>query len=231
MGIFRQNRRGGKAGKAVDQVLRMAREREAQGLTEFSVSLTQSDIGVLNRLDVMTPVITTALQDAGFSVIDVNSEPWSHAVTFAIRGRSMTRSAGPGNAALGRDTAGADPDLMKLRRELAAADEQPAGEVGKGLSAGRLGSELDQFVEWFEAGDLDAVWVRRLQLGYGVNTDQLDQPSRFWFNALPALAALRLGHKDHPFVATCCGLADQICDPSDAQQAAAKRDFEAMYFA
>jgi hypothetical protein len=56
------------------------------------------------------------------------------------------------------------------------------------------------------------------------------QPAWFWFNQFPALAALRLGRRQHPFVATCAGLADEAVDRSQADQVAAVKECEHLFF-
>jgi hypothetical protein len=60
---------------------------------------------------------------------------------------------------------------------------------------------------------------RRVELGFGVPLDGVPQADRFWLNAAPAIAALRLGFKDHPMVAMCRGVADQDEDYSDLSSA------------
>ena len=93
---------------------------------------------------------------------------------------------------------------------------------------------IEETVTWmrdaYDRGLLRAVWERRLALGYGVNTDQISQTAAFWLHAAPAIAALRLGLKDHPVVAMCCGRAEDFEDRSQPDQAAAVAEFNRLYF-
>lgn len=66
------------------------------------------------------------------------------------------------------------------------------------------------------AGDLRSAWDRRLQLGYSVSFDGVPQADRFWFEAAPTIAALRLRLKGYPMVAVCCGMAEREQDQRGA---------------
>jgi len=61
----------------------------------------------------------------------------------------------------------------------------------------------------FDAGQYDAVWSRRVALGYSLAQNDASVETWFWVNALPALAALRTGEPHHPLVASAAGFADE----------------------
>jgi hypothetical protein len=123
----------------------------------------------------------------------------------------------------------ADPDLAQLHRGLAAGQAQPPGEVGKTLTPAQITGESRRMRQQVAAGDLRSAWDRRVQLGYGVSPDGISQPDRFWLDAAPAIAALRLGLKDHPMVAMCCGMADSNQDRGDPEQRAAVAEFTRLF--
>lgn len=123
-----------------------------------------------------------------------------------------------------------DPDLAQLNRALAAARAQPEGDLGATLSPTQIIEESRRIRQQVASGQLRAAWDRRVQLGYGVPSGEIPQADRFWLNAAPAIAALRLGLKDHPMVAMCCGVAEGDEDRSDAEQHAAVQEFRRLYF-
>lgn len=84
--------------------------------------------------------------------------------------------------------------------------------------------------EAYEEGRLREIWELRLAFGYGVSRDGVTDDTWFWFNALPALAALRSRMMDHPAVAMCCGVAEQAWDRSNVQQSAAVAQFNELFF-
>jgi hypothetical protein len=78
-------------------------------------------------------------------------------------------------------------------------------------------------IAW-DAGDYEAVWAKRMQFGV-LSSGGADQPTWFWFNALPALAARRLGKTDHPLFGLACGNASAATDWDDPVQ----REAEAIF--
>jgi len=124
----------------------------------------------------------------------------------------------------------ADPALARFHRGMEVTNAQPPGDLGLSMSAAQVTSEARQMRQQFEAGQLREVWARRLQLGNGVSFDGVDDADAFWLNAAPAIAALRLGQKDHIFVPMCCGLAERYHDSRDADQSAAVREFKERFF-
>jgi hypothetical protein len=123
-----------------------------------------------------------------------------------------------------------DADLAQLRRAVALAEAQPAGDLGKALTPAQVIAESRQMRSQVAAGQLQSVWGRRLELGSGVSAQGVPQSDWFWLNAAPALAALRLGLKDHPMVAMCCGVAEQARNRDDAEQSAAVAEFNRLFF-
>lgn len=123
-----------------------------------------------------------------------------------------------------------DPALDRFHRGLALGNAQPPGDVGLSMSAAQVTTEARQIRQQFASGQLRAVWERRLQLGNGVSFDGVADEDAFWLNAAPAIAALRLGLKDHIFVPMCCGLAEQYHDSRNADQSAAVKELKERFF-
>jgi hypothetical protein len=123
-----------------------------------------------------------------------------------------------------------DPDLAQLHRGLAAARAEPDGDVGKTLTSAQVVDESRRLRQQVDSGDLRPAWDRRVELGYVVPSDGVPQADRFWLDAAPAIAALRLGLKDHPMVAMCCGVAESEQDRSDPEQRAAVEEFNKLFF-
>ena len=124
-----------------------------------------------------------------------------------------------------------DPDLAQLHRGIAAGDAQPPGELGKTLTPAQVIDESRRMRQQVASGDLRSAWDRRVQLGYGVPSNGIPQADRFWLDAAPALAALRLGElKDHPMVPMCCGMAEQGHDHRDPQQREAVEEINKLFF-
>jgi len=123
-----------------------------------------------------------------------------------------------------------DPDLAQLHRSLAMADAQPRDEIGESLSPEQVIQDSVRIRDLIAHGQLREAWDRRLQLGYGVSREGVPQSDWFWLNADPAIAALKLGFKDHPAVAMCCGVAEEARDRSDPEQVAAVAEFNRLFF-
>lgn len=130
-------------------------------------------------------------------------------------------------------TEAVDPDLAKLHRELAAGEAQPPGDIGQTLTPSQIVEESRRIrhqVYSGDPGDLRVAWNRRVELGYGVPSEGVPQPDRFWLDAAPAIAGLRLGLKDHPMVKMCCGMAEYEQDYEDPEQRAAVEEFKKLFF-
>lgn len=126
-----------------------------------------------------------------------------------------------------------DPDLAKLHRERAAGEAQPPGDIGQTLTSSQIIEESHKIrhqVASGDLGDLRVAWDRRVELGYGVPSEGVPQPDRFWLDAAPAIAGLRLGLKDHPMVKMCCGTAEYEQDHEDPEQRAAVEEFKRLFF-
>lgn len=125
-----------------------------------------------------------------------------------------------------------DPDLAQFHRAIAAAQDGPPMDVD---DPGRYtAADFAGIVMWMreaiERGDLEGVWERRLQFGYKVGESHMERSDFFWFNALPAIAALRSGRRDHPAVAMCAGSAESVLSRSDPAEAGAVREINERYF-
>ena len=122
-----------------------------------------------------------------------------------------------------------DPDLDHFNRSLDASNRAPSGDLGKEMSPAQVTAEAQKIRRMVATGDLQEAWDRRVALGYGVPSDDVTQADRFWIDADPAIAALKLGLKDHPMVAMCCGVAESNADLRDPEQANAVEEFNHLY--
>jgi hypothetical protein len=105
-----------------------------------------------------------------------------------------------------------------------------SGNIGKTLTPEQVVHESRRMREQVASGDLRSAWDRRVQLGWGVSTSGVPQADRFWLDAAPAIAALRLGLKGDPMIAMCCGVAEREQDYSDPEQRAAVEEFNKLFF-
>jgi hypothetical protein len=85
--------------------------------------------------------------------------------------------------------------------------------------------DYERLARWmqkaWENKKYQAIWLRRIALGYGLVQRSAAQQEWFWVNALPALAGCELDLRDHPLMATFAGYADQAVDESiEGQQRA-----------
>jgi hypothetical protein len=124
----------------------------------------------------------------------------------------------------------ADPGLAQVNRSIALNEANRPGDAGKGLPPAQVIDESRRMHQQVTTGDLRSAWDRRLQLGSSVQFDGVPQADRFWFEAAPAIAALRLGLKDHSMVPACCGMAEQQQDRSDPEQGAAVEEIRKLFF-
>lgn len=125
-----------------------------------------------------------------------------------------------------------DPDLEQFHRSMAAAEAGPAVEPEDAdrFSAAEYAGIVMWMREAYDGGRFDAVWARRLAFGYGVGESHMSGGDFFWFNALPALAAMKCGQRDHPAVAMCAGRAEQAADRTDPAHSDAVREINDRYF-
>jgi hypothetical protein len=124
-----------------------------------------------------------------------------------------------------------DADLDRLHAALEASRRQPEGNDGSTMTAADVVATAEWMAARFGAGDYQPVWDRRLAIGYDLGPEGVPAATWFWFNAHPALAALRLGEKAHPFVATCAGYADQArWDVDEPEARAAVTEIHERYF-
>lgn len=103
-----------------------------------------------------------------------------------------------------------DPALEQFHRSVKAVEEgPPPGNEEVDASDAGLEQVRGWMTERFEAGDYAAVWERRIAFGYSLSGDAATTETWYWINAFAALAALRRGNRDHPFVATVAAFADE----------------------
>jgi hypothetical protein len=188
-------------------------------------------------------VLTTAQRklEARFCFKNPQTDPYgASALEIALNNATVAaREIDTARALAGRDaqpaapvapTATDDPDLAALHAALAASQDAPAGDSGSTMTPRQLERSVAISRHLYAQGRFEEVWERRLALGYGVPRDAMSQCDRFWLNAEAALAALKLGRRAHPFVATCCGLAEQDVDHGDPEQVAATAEFNRLFF-
>lgn len=215
----------GPLGQTAHRLMDEIEERHQQGLSEFTVSFSNAEIGVRNTLDFATQYIVDILQSAGHAVVGVSAPQgsWSNSIQLTIRPfAEIEAEQAPSETH--------DPALEKFYRALAVVKREPQyGKLGESMSP----QELERMPAWFRSeynkGMLRAVWERRLALG-SISLNEISRDAAFWINAIPAIAALRLGLADHPQVASFCGLAEEYQDRSDPEQAAAVAEFNRLYF-
>lgn len=107
---------------------------------------------------------------------------------------------------------------------------KPPGEIGKELTPAQLIAKARLAREQLARGEYEALWQRRVQLGYGVPDENVPQAERFWLDAAAAIAALYSGQKDHPMVAMCCGVAERKVNRAGPEQVDAVGLFNRLYF-
>ena len=131
---------------------------------------------------------------------------------------------------LGRSLAALnDPSLDAFNRAIDASRQAPPGDLGKSLTPSQVEAESQAIRGLVAAGGLQAAWDRRVALGYGVPPNDVSQSALFWLDADPAIAGLKLGLKDHPMVAMCCGVAESNANRDDPEQDRAVREFNRLY--
>jgi hypothetical protein len=89
--------------------------------------------------------------------------------------------------------------------------------------------EVSEWQQWFSSGRLEEIWHARSRYGMSAGESSMPAQSWFWFNALPALAGLRLRKMPGYPLDNYCGLADS-CTAADSSQAAAIKDINFLYF-
>lgn len=125
-----------------------------------------------------------------------------------------------------------DPGLKQMRDAMQLIDASPPSDTES--SEGWGTSDYANLAAWmcstFDGGMEKVVWERRLALGYSLERGPAKPGDWFWINALPALAALDLGLKQHPFVATCAAYVDQVANRLDDGQMQALNEIKQRFF-
>lgn len=113
----------------------------------------------------------------------------------------------------------ADPALDDALRAMEAA-KQFSGPVD---DSPPNSSELATVASWMRSAyagrEFQAVWEKRVELGYGISADGLDPVDWFSLNALGALSGIEIGVRDHPVVSMSAGYADLAGARTDEQKA------------
>jgi hypothetical protein len=208
-----------KVGNRIVEELEAARTR---GEEQLVVGYTQSEIGVRANATQMAVFIRRKIEKSGFEVIDGEGGSFGADVQMLVRWKPAQSATPPSTTVAPQENG---PDMERFHRMMKAVDEAPpAGKQGNGMASSEIETIRTWMADRFVAEDYEAVWHRRLELGLGLSGENVEMETWFWVNALPALAALRLGAKDHPLVATSAGYADQACrhlpDPDDQIQGA-----------
>lgn len=193
--------------KVGNRILDELEAARARGEEQLLVSYTQSEIGARANATQMALLIRRRFEKRGFEVLDGEGGGFGDDVRMLVRCQPAPSTAASRTTAAPQ---GNDPDLERFHRAMKAIDEAPPG--GKEGTA-MTGTDIEATGAWmadrFATGDYEAVWHRRLELGLGLSGDEVDTDTWFWLNAHSALAALRLGARDHPLVSTAAGFADQ----------------------
>jgi hypothetical protein len=191
--------------KAGNRILGELEAARARGEEQLVVGYTQSEIGIRADATAMAVFIRRKIEKQGFEVLDEDGGEFGADVRLVVR----CRPSQPNSPSL-VETQHEDPDLERFHRVMKAVDEAPpSGKEGASMAGGDIEATGAWMANRFAAGDYEAVWHRRLELGLGLSGDKVDTEKWFWLNAHSALAALRLGAKDHPLVSTAAGFADQ----------------------
>ena len=198
-----------------------AARAQANGLSEFTITV-HSTSGGLALLPRLVPHVVSVLQEQGYAVINISTDEWAYNSHLTLRAPVNARG-------LNQTTNTVDPDLAEFHRAIAMSSAQPPGDLGKTFTAQQVVAQSHSFRSQYRAGNYAAIWERRVQLGYGVESDGVPQEDLFYLNALPALAALHLGYRDHPMVAMCAGMAESGMDRTDPNQAAAIAEIRKLY--
>jgi len=192
-----------KVGNRIVEELEAAR---ARGEEQLLVGYTQSEIGIRANATQMAVFIRRRIEKAGFEVLDGRGGDFGADVRMLVRCRPAQPAAPSSAPAAPQEN---DPDLDRFHRAMKAIEEAPpSGKEGVGMTGGEIEAIRTWMTGRFAADDYEAIWHRRLELGLRLSGENVKTETWFWVNALPALAALRLGAKDHPLVSTAAGFAD-----------------------
>jgi hypothetical protein len=226
VGIFKSLMGFGGVERVGDRILGELEAARDRGESQLVVGYTQSEIGIRGNASQMALFIRRKFEKEGFEVADGEGGAYGEDVRFIVRWRLIQMT--------GESMSTGDPDLAQFHRSLRAAEEAPPpGDDGVGMAEADIADVRGWMRERFAAKDYEAVWHRRLALGYELSGDAVDKETWFWVNAFSAQAALRRGEKDHPFVATSAGYADSaywaLSDRS-AEVEEAMSEINALFF-
>jgi len=125
-----------------------------------------------------------------------------------------------------------DPAFEELKRSMALIEAEPDADTES--SEGWVLEDYADLLSWmreeWRARERRTIWEQRVALGYQLVQGPATQNQWFWINAFPAMAALRIGLKEHPLVATFAGMAENILDPDNEGQQKAVDDIRKRFF-
>jgi hypothetical protein len=200
LGFFKSVMGFGGVEQVGDRILGELESARDRGEQQLVVGYTQSEIGIRANATQMAVFIRRKMEKKGFEVLDGKGGEFGEDVRLLVGWTPPKTSL---NSDLDTPEAGSNTDLQQFNRAVQAArDAPPVGKEGAGMSNGQIAEIQAWMRNRFDVGDYETIWHRRLALGYALSGDGIETETWFWINAFPALSALRLGEKDHPFVAT-----------------------------
>lgn len=112
-----------------------------------------------------------------------------------------------------------DPDLAQTLRAMELSKEVPVSNNGT-VPAPDAAAEIAAWMRSaYARGEFQAIWEKRVELGYDVSADGLSHDDWFSLNALGALSALQVGMRDHPVTPMAAGYAQSAGARTDEQRA------------
>lgn len=214
---------GGKAlVRALEEIRLTAQRKLDQGQTKFVVTVYLGAAGVSgHKMRRMQAESIALLERLGLSVVNIKKDEWEHNVHLAVETYvpvSDTRSIRPDY----RVAENPFPlSIVPVQGVDRPATPDPA----------ELRAMVQRFQDQFNAGSYLELWEERSSYGYSLDRDSLHGDDRFWIDALPALAALRLGEREHPLVAGYAGFAEESQDHHNEKHRAVVREINERYFA
>lgn len=209
--------------------------RESWGVPHDQLQRVRSNRGVFRGYVSDTVELTTTSNSRQMFQMGFNEQTSDHRAqreiaehNAEIAAKEIARAH---DAAMPRESA-SDPDLDATLKSLDMTDTGPPvdTESTQDLSPQDVARLAMWIADEFAKPNYQAVWERRCAFGLGLEENKCTQEQWFWLNALPALAAIALGAKEHPMVSTFAGLADAGCDPDDPDQVTANAIIASEYF-
>lgn len=214
---------GGKAlVRALEEIRLVAQRKLDEGQTKFVVTVYLGAAGVSGyKMRRMQTESIALLERLGLSVVTINKDEWEHNVHLTVE--TYAPVGDTSSIRLDHPTAQnpSPPPIASVQGFDRPATPEPA----------ELRAMVQRFHDQFSAGNYLEVWEERSSYGYSLDRDSLRGDDRFWIDALPTLAALRLGQREHPLVAGYAGLAEDSQDYLNEKHRAAVQEINERYFA